>query len=164
MKATTYDSDGLPKSASASSSTPSSEGATAYRTGDISLTTTPTAITFDLEVKDTGGIHSTSSNTSRMVAPSTGTYILAINGGYYYHGSGGSCEIKVYKNGSAVTGYYHGVYSNVQYVPGPCGLWLIDLTANDYVEVFVYVNSGTGTWYSSGSNVGGYIAVTLVRA
>lgn len=162
MKATTYDSSGLPKTASGSSST-SPEGATAYRTSNISLTTTPTAITLDSEVKDSGTIHSTSSNTSRMVAPSTGTYLLTITGGYYYHSSGGSCEIKVYKNGSEVTGYYHGTYSNASYTTGPAGSWLIDLTAGDYVEVFTFVNSGTGTWYSSGSNVGGYIAVTLTR-
>lgn len=162
MKATTYDSTGIAKTGSSSSST-SPEGATAYRTSNVSLTTTPTAITLDGEVKDSGSIHSTSSNTSRMVAPSTGTYLLEVDGGYYYHASGGSCEYKVYKNGSEVTGYYHGVYSNANYVPAPCGSWLIDLTAGDYVEIFAFVNSGTATLYSSGSNNGGYLAVTLTR-
>lgn len=136
-----------------------SAGATAYRTTDVSVTTTPTAVTLDAEVTDTGSIHDNSTNTSRLTVPTTRVYLATISGGGYYS-VGAYLDIKLYKNGSAITGC-HAVKVSTTGYDGPAASWVVSLTANDYLEAYVYTNSGTGTWSSDGSATGGRIAFSV---
>jgi hypothetical protein len=102
--------------------------------------TTYTALTYDSENFDTDGFHSTSSNTSRLTIPS---------------GKGGKYEINAYVNWDnnatnrrLVVLFKNGTYNkqlanetSSGYL-GQTGTYLIDLAAADYIEIFVYQDSG----------------------
>ena len=112
-----------------------------------------TAITWDTENFDTDGFHSTVSNTSRITIP-TG------KGGYYQvnasvrwdDNTSGSRLITIYKNGTifhltASPGFSIDPTMNIQTI--------MYLVATDYVEVYVYQNSGGNrTVYSSNASGG----------
>ena len=102
--------------------------------------TTYTALTYDSENYDTDSFHSTSSNTSRLTIPS---------------GKGGKYQINAYVNwDNNATGrrifvlYKNGVYNkslanetSSGYL-GQTGAYVIELVATDYIEIFVYQDSG----------------------
>jgi hypothetical protein len=102
--------------------------------------TTYTALTYDSENYDTDSFHSTSSNTSRLTIPS---------------GKGGKYQINAYVNwDNNATGrrifvlYKNGVYNKALanetssgYL-GQTGAYVIELVATDYIEIFVYQDSG----------------------
>lgn len=127
----------------------------AYRSTDISLTTTPTAVTFNnnLTITD-AAIHSTSSNTSRFVVPTGGAgkwrFRLACNGS----GAAAYLNCEGYKNGSKVTGCELGIYANGY--AGPQVEWILDLADGDYFEFYLWLSAGTASIYSSNNLAGGY--------
>lgn len=106
--------------------------------------TTFTALAMDSEIFDVGGYHSTSSNTSRITIPSG-------KGGYYFvyayltvqSNSTGERLLRIYKNGAFVDANGDpkiGVTTNGR--PALSIATLMNLSAGDYIEVYVYQNSG----------------------
>ena len=105
-------------------------------------------INFDSETYDTHGMHDTSTNNSRLTAP-TGW------AGYYWVWAEGVCTANsqfgsIFKNGGA-TPYIYGMGGTGSDRPSVMGL--IPLNATDYVEFYVY-SAGGGNIYG-GISLGG---------
>ena len=114
-----------------------------YNSANISVShATSTLLTFNSERRDDGPVHSTSSNTSRLVAPAAGWYVITFVATYAYHAAGfrafnlklngatfiDGCEIPAVSTDSegtllTITTLYY-------------------LSAGDYVEVYAYQTSG----------------------
>lgn len=103
---------------------------------------TNTAVTFDSERFDNQGMHSTSSNTSRLTVPTGMGGKFLIGGHIEFAGNAsGQRDILIQVNGSTVIAYDR---------VGPNGAvsWKMSLTtmyalsAADYVELLVFQNSG----------------------
>jgi hypothetical protein len=120
--------------------------AAATETGDQTITTgAVTAVTFSTEEYDTDGIHSTSSNTGRLIAPTGlgGKYSVVGNVRWDNSGVGSYRRVRIRVNGTAivseeilpVTGgfilYSHCISAQVQ------------LAAGDYVELVVDHDKGS---------------------
>lgn len=103
---------------------------------------TYTAITFDSENFDTDGFHSTVTNTSRITIPAGlgGKYLITFTAGYAASATGirGSA---LYKNGSQ-THIMFQVSASSAADHFFAGSQIMNLTAGDYVEIFLYQNSG----------------------
>ena len=100
---------------------------------------THTAVTWDTEEFDTDAFHSTATNTSRFTIPAGkgGKYLF--NCSVRWDNNGSSDRIlEIYKNGTifaaldVLTGNY----------PGYMVSRTLNLVATDYVELYVYQNSG----------------------
>jgi hypothetical protein len=123
----------------------SNEGAKAYISSDQTIpNATWTAITFDSEVFDTDGIHSTVSNTDRFTVQTTGYYLLLGEVIWYGGGSGIRRITGIGKNGLAggagtLAYAWNGVatFNNVQV----CNT-IVYLEAGDYVTLCAYQDSG----------------------
>lgn len=97
-----------------------------------------TALTLDSELYDSGTMHSTSSNTSRVIAPAAGYYVIF---GYsnVTNNNNGTGTLHLRKNGSALSPVV-----SVQYVTSAGdfedqGMVLhavLSLAASDYVELY----------------------------
>jgi len=123
---------------------------------------TVTPITFATEDYDSGGMHSTGSNTSRLTAAVSGTYVL--NGGIYWSAQVGTSDIGVIfvaiaKNGTTIPG------SRTFYTPlhtttfagngqGQTTAVQVFLAVNDYVELVAYQDQTPG-------GIGGTLTVDL---
>lgn len=122
-------------------------GARANRSGDQSISnTTATAVSFNAEVFDTDNFHSTSTNPSRMTIP-TG------KGGYYQvnamikwssiNAPATVRQLRLYVNGSNLITY------SLQWNSNDDGYQtygdILSLSAGDYVEFYVWQNSGSST-------------------
>lgn len=113
-----------------------------YNNANLSITNnTVTAATFNSERWDSGDLHSTSSNTSRLAAPITGLYVIGGHVRFAANSSGrrdvfvrvnGSTQIAVSRNSAphATDDTYLSVATAYR------------LTAGDYVELCVFQNSG----------------------
>jgi len=114
-----------------------------------------TAITWSTELFDTNGYHDTSSNTSRITIPSGKGGYYQVNGSIRWDGNtSGSRLITIYKNGtlfqiSALQPNSIDPTQNIQAI--------MYLVATDYVEIYVYQNSGgTRTVYPYIDNGGAF--------
>lgn len=101
-----------------------------------------TAVTFDSEREDTGGCHSTLSNTSRLVAPVAGIYNLGASISLAANATG-IRQAMLRVNGSLVVAEQTlgnaGAGSGTEFMIGGIQ-WR--LAVNDYVELLVLQNSG----------------------
>lgn len=101
-----------------------------------------TVLTLNSEDYDTDSIHSTSSNTSRLTAPAAGKYLLTGNAVFASNGTGIRI-MAIRKNGT-------GTDLAVTVLPAVSGgattvldvTTVLALSVNDYVELFVWQNSG----------------------
>jgi hypothetical protein len=120
-------------------------GVSVYKSGDQTISNaTATAITFDSELFDTDSLHSTSTNTSRLTVPTgkggkylvCGTVAFAAN-------TTGNRGIYIYKNGSIIN--YATIIQTVTVASNgtfaPFSI-VTQLSAADYIEIFVYQSSG----------------------
>ena len=107
---------------------------------------TTAVVTFDSELYDTDRRHSTSTNTSRMVATTAGLYQLLLNIGFATNGTGYR-TINVRKNAAGAAGGG----TNVATVRLPAAPTLpsllplcveVQMAAADYLEVFATQSSG----------------------
>ncbi len=122
--------------------------------------TTITAITYNSESYDsTGSMHSTSSLTSRIVAPVAGRYV--VNGHVIFFGNAtGSRIIYIYVNGANV--------SSRQLNPHDANSFSMEisdtllLAASDYVELRVYQASGGNLSVGGNSTIVGAFSVHMV--
>lgn len=113
-----------------------------------------TKVQFDTETFDTGGNYDNTTN-YRFTAPVTGYYLVntlitwgSISGEDHY--------TKIYKNGTGIiTNSIHGITGNAytQTITD-----IVPLTATDYVEIFVYQNSGGNENISADS----YVSIHLI--
>jgi hypothetical protein len=131
------------KWATPASSTPTYVGVSAYKSASQAITnTTFTAITFDTESFDTDAFHNNSTNTSRFTVPSGKAGKYLISGTVAFQAGTGAREVAYYKNGAALN------YGPT--LPAPAGAlgayipisYVANLAVSDYIEIFVYQNSG----------------------
>lgn len=128
--------------------------ASAYNTASHSITTTPTDIPFGGEDWDTDSYHSTSTNTERLTAPSTGYYLVTFQG----RANVGSTPptnftIDLNKNGAADRQFiYWGTFQTNSKVPVQFSI-IRYLTVGDYMTINTSA-TGTGVNFLSHVNVG----------
>lgn len=102
---------------------------------------TATLLTWDSEDFDTDTIHDTSSNTSRLTATTAGKYLLIANIVFSSNNTGNR-QILIYKNGSStgdslLWGNSGGGEDQTLFTS------LYDLSSSDYLECYVWQDSGT---------------------
>jgi len=125
------------------SSTASFKGCQLWKSANQAINNaTYTAITFDSENFDTDAYHSTSSNTSRITIPSGlgGKYMMVFTAGFAASATG--------IRGAAL--YKNGVQTHIMFQISAssaadtfiAGSQIMNLTAADYVELFLYQSSG----------------------
>lgn len=106
---------------------------------------TPTAVTFPREAHDTHDFHSTSSNTSRLVAPLTGSYLVGGRVRWADNGTG-IRGIGVVNSGTTYTAAHDwlqiaGAVSS-GYPMVQAGSRVEEIAAGEYVELYVVQTSG----------------------
>lgn len=108
---------------------------------------TTTVIPLQTELWDTTGtMHDSTANTSRLVAPIDGRYLILANLGFVQNATGRRiCQVRLNANGSGVAGT---PISEENHMASPLGSTVIgtkfeyDLVAGDYVEMFGNQTSG----------------------
>ena len=144
---------------------PSFVGAFVYNNAAQSIANeTSTIVLFNSESYDTDAFHSTVTNTGRLTVPTGkgGKYLV---GGqiFYSANSTGKRNINVRKNGSG------GFFGTVVPTAATGGTVLettvlVDLAANDYVELMVEQNSGGSLNVMSSDFGSNYFFCTLIGA
>jgi hypothetical protein len=114
---------------------------------------TDTLLTFNTEILDTDGFHSTSTNTSRITIPAGkgGKYYVFAWGGYANNTSGYR-QLEIIVNGRTGTPSRVGNSSmaginNITLTPNGAAV----LSAGDYIEVNAYQNSGGSLTFYGGA-------------
>jgi hypothetical protein len=133
------------------SSSASFSGCLLTNAANISLANNTTVtLTWDTEVFDVGGYHSTSTNTSRITIPSgkAGKYLVS-GLSRYSSNSGGRRIVQITKNGSNAWDFESASPGSTDL--GLQGIAIIDLTVGDYVEMTAWQNSGTTLSAQNGS-------------
>jgi hypothetical protein len=112
-----------------------------------------TVLTFDEETFDNDNLHSTTSNTNRMVAPVAGLYQVNVQARWQSAGTGTSCEIRLIQHVVGVTTPVVGTSSPActAAIPVSTISTLVHLRAGDYMDVDAQQNS-TGTINISGGD------------
>lgn len=135
--------------------------AIAWKSTDMSVpSTTWTAVTFDTDIYDPYGFHSTSSNTSRLTVPAglAGTYRICAQWGDWPDATPGLGDVAVRLNGTTDIGGNAGWLGAY----GVATAWVschYDLAAGDYVEVRAYQDSGVTKSITS-DNVGPMFSIS----
>jgi hypothetical protein len=103
---------------------------------------TATAVSLNSEYYDTDGMHSTSTNTSRLTIATDGIYQITANILFDIGGTG-MRDLAIYKNGA--TQYRGSSTLNItaSFFTQLSTATTISLVAGDYVEAFVYHTQGT---------------------
>jgi hypothetical protein len=103
-----------------------------------------TTLTFNSEVFDTDGFHSTSSNTSRITIPSGkgGKYLFTAK--WHLQGNAtGSDRLGAFKlNGNSIGAFRYATPTSGGSIGWNASV-ILDLVATDYVEIEIYQNAGT---------------------
>jgi hypothetical protein len=118
-------------------------GASATNGNGVTLSVannTYVAVTFATENFDTDTYHSTSSNTSRMTIPAGKGGYYQVNGSIRWNNNtSGERDLYIYKNGVQYARSI--IEANAQY-PTHYITAIISVVATDYLELFVWQNSG----------------------
>ena len=134
---------GIPSWATPAASTPVAKGVSVFgSSGSQSITNnTITALTWDSETFDTDAFHS-SPNTSRFTIPAglAGKYSIKMQILFNTHATGFR-NVRLYKNGASLKEGCEVIGSSTAYVGSYINADL-DLIVGDYIEFFVYQNSG----------------------
>lgn len=121
---------------------PAFSGVAVYNTATQSINSaTQTAVTWDTELLDTASYHSTVSNTSRLVAPTTGKYLITASVEFATSATG-QRYLKIWKNGSTTDLAFDSQHGVLTYQTSLECTLVLALTAGDYVEAVVYQDSG----------------------
>lgn len=125
-------------------------------------TSTYTAMTWDTEVEDTDGMHSTSTNTSRITIVTTGYYQLSGGIGWAAN-STGQRRAWWHVNGTGVLGGLVTIPAGTATEMAiPAATITLSLTAGDYVELFGWQNSGGTLDMNPTTSFGSYAEARLV--
>jgi hypothetical protein len=120
---------------------PNFVGCAVYGVFQTIANATYTAIPFSNENFDTDGFHSTTTNTSRITIPTgLGGYYLVNMTQRWDPSTGVAKTMQLYKNGSAVFTYDTGAATGLY--PMYSRSTIVKLNAGDYIEMYVYQNSG----------------------
>ena len=114
-----------------------------YNSASISIANnTPTVLTMDSESWDSGGMHSTSVNTSRLTVPSGGGGKYVIGGGVNFPANAtGTRWAAILLNGTTVLAKVETPgNASIDANLNPSTVYV--LNATDYVELYVYQSSG----------------------
>lgn len=120
-------------------------GASCYTTAVITVPhDTDTAINFNSEYFDTDSFHSTATNTARFTIPAgkAGKYLCAVSVQSSGTPSEMGCFLKIRKNGSFVAFLKGHIRSGTEPMNQDFSQ-VLDLAVADYIEFFVYQNSGS---------------------
>ena len=118
-------------------------GCKAYNSGNQAIGGSYTQVTFDTEVYDTDGFHSTSTNTSRFTIPSgkDGKYRFSFSGLFENIAQDARSVARIYRNGS---GQGLTLAWNSQFGDGSIQITdVFNLVATDYLEIYLNQTSGT---------------------
>lgn len=119
-----------------------------------------TALTFDSEAYDTDGMHSTSTNTSRLTCVTAGKYL--VHGQVTFAANAtGSRWVAIKKNGTFYVNESRPNAGSSSTVVFHVDL-LVDLAVNDYVELFVFQTSGGNLNVNGGNATTAFAAQRLV--
>jgi len=125
-----------------SSSAPAFNGALARNTSSQSIpNATWTAVVMNSEIFDSSTYWDTGANT-RFTIPTTGKYSISAQA--LSTSTGSSCYVAVYKNGSAFFQLNTTNNPNGQTVGGTT---ITNLTAADYIQLYVFQNQGSAATY-----------------
>lgn len=125
---------------------------------------TLTALTFNAEDYDQGGMHSTSSNTSRVTIPSSHNGIYLMTGQIVFASNGTGVRTGAfYKNGSLLyTNEQITAISGAVTIVNVCAM--ASLAVADYIELFGYQNSGGALNVGSATRSSGcHLQLTKIR-
>jgi hypothetical protein len=103
-----------------------------------------TKLAYNSDVDDPSSNFDTSNN--RYIAPADGRYYFSATA--YLWGYIGNVQSRFYKNGSAQNDTYfidNAAYSGNQYEFTVRSVGIFDLSANDYIELYVKSNTNSGT-------------------
>lgn len=122
-----------------------------YSSAGQSITTnTSTVLSFNAEVEDIGGLHSTTTNNSRITAVDAGLYHVTGQVQYPTGIGSGTVDCKVQVNGTVNTGPY-----DSRAIPGGVPAVnissLIRLAAGDYIQLLTYQSSGASVTTTAGA-------------
>ena len=133
-------------------------GALVKRTSNQSINdATWTAINFDAEVRDTDSIHDNVTSNTRLTVP-TGFSRVRLEAQVQFDTGSGVRGVWITKNGTAFDGsavpFFDGISSVADVKQAMTGV--LDVSAADYFELFVYQDSGSSlnvlsgnwTWFS----------------
>tara|TARA_R110000868_G_scaffold11064_3_gene54330 strand:- start:1072 stop:1572 length:501 start_codon:yes stop_codon:yes gene_type:complete len=111
---------------------------------NISLTNNlATAVTFDTETHDTGGMHSTSSNTSRITIPTGGSGMYLIGAGIEFAANAtGTRDVNLRINGTTIIASSRATATSATSATRLMTNTIYPLNAGDYVEIMAFQNSG----------------------
>ena len=130
----------------AAASAPAFVGCSLWESDNVSApNATLTTMTFDSELFDTNGFHSTATNKGRITIPAgkAGYYLLFGQITFLASGTGGR-EAGLYKNGSATALTVHGIKNTASTVNDNANVTSIQyLAVNDYVELRGWQDNGT---------------------
>lgn len=118
-----------------------------------------TATNFDSSIRDNYSGHSNSVNPSRYTCQVPGVYSVKGGGGWATSASGSGRGASIYKNGAIYTDGGSAVVGNsgVAHVT-PAGTDVV-LAAGDYIELFVWQNSGGSLLTSGVGQYSSYLAI-----
>lgn len=144
-------------------------GVACYKSSTQSVpSATSTLITFDTENFDTNSFHSTSTNTSRITIPTgyAGKYLFTAKLSVSALQAGGSYRSLAFKKNGNFIAYAQNwsssagfPASNVDYETSLTQI--LDLAANDYIEMSYYQDSGVNATVASGISTTTFQAVYL---
>jgi len=125
---------------------------------------TATAALFDSESFDSNAFHSTVTNTSRITIPAGKAGKYAINSAFFFQdNANGARRLDIYKNGSA--------YARTQMPPDSVSQiavtlnLIMDLAESDYIECFLFQNSGGSlNIYGGSAPIQGLFSAFLIGA
>ena len=125
---------------------------------------TATAALFDSESFDSDAFHSTVTNTSRITIPVGKAGKYAINSAFFFQdNANGARRLDIYKNGSA--------YARTQMPPDSVSQiavtlnLIMDLAESDYIESFLFQNSGGSlNIYGGSAPIQGLFSAFLIGA
>lgn len=116
-----------------------------FNSADIGIpSATSTYLTFDSERNDTSSFHSTSSNTGRMVIPTTGRYTMTFLGRWAGTASAAGSQVWYRLNGSTIFTTNDAYNTDSNFSASHVLTIERDFTAADYIEVGAF-HGKTGT-------------------
>jgi hypothetical protein len=124
--------------------------------------TTGVALTFDTEIVDSDGGHSTVTNTSRYTAQTAGLYWVS---GQWLTGSTsgtGTRATQIWLNGTAIPGSTTQFPASASNGGGGFAWTVVPMAVGDYVEIAAWQNSG-GNLSTANSNLGVSSSMTVAR-
>jgi hypothetical protein len=119
------------------------DGARVYNSADLTISTgVETALTFNSERYDYGGLHDPASNPSRLTAQKAGVYIISASI-LWASGAAGARGLYLKKNGATLIAQEFERHAATDYCAQAIAT-VYKLAANDYVQVIV-IETGAAT-------------------